>query len=47
MKSRVYAGTGHRPPTLGLSYKQEDRLLLRKFAISQLKRRNDVGLIIS
>lgn len=42
--SNVIAGTGHRPPRLGLSYSRSDLDRLTKFAITYLKSRADYAL---
>lgn len=41
--STVIAGTGHRPPRLGLSYSRPDLDKLTEFAITHLRSRNDYG----
>lgn len=43
----IYAGTGHRPPTLGLTYSKEHRTLLEKFAEIELQKLGDCEKIIS
>ena len=37
-KYMIYAGTGHRPPRLGLSYTSEDEWLLRNFITNELEK---------
>jgi uncharacterized phage-like protein YoqJ len=34
----IIAGTGHRPPTLGLTYQTQDRKILESFAIDSLRK---------
>ena len=43
----ILAGTGHRPPALGLEYGRASRELLYKFALKELKKIENVEKLIS
>lgn len=43
----IYAGTGHRPPKLGLGYTPEDNRILTEFVVKQLQESVGIGKIIS
>src|SRR5438105_861451 len=43
----IIAGTGHRPPRLGLGYADEDKQLLRRFAVDCLNLQHGLTKIIS
>lgn len=43
----IVAGTGHRPPTLGLSYSWEDKKFLASFALDELRAIPNISKVIT